>query len=140
MVPYIYLEHTADAEFIAYGNTIDEAFANAALATVNLMIDPARIKSEVSRDIELESDALDSLLYDWLSELLYYFDAEQLIFGRFEAHVEQEGATYRLRAKAQGESATQLEDLFLHIKAVTYHDLRFEKKNNIYEAQVLLDI
>jgi SHS2 domain-containing protein len=28
----------------------------------------------------------------------------------------------------------------MHIKAVTYHDLRFEKRNNIYEAQVLLDI
>ncbi len=140
MKPFVYLEHTADAEFIAYGRTVDEAFANAALAMTNLMVDPKTVKPVVEKDIELSGDALDTLLYDWLSELLYVFEVDRLIFGEFDVNVEGEPGAYGLRAKARGESADRHPDIFLHIKAVTFHDLRFEKRNNIYEAQVLLDI
>lgn len=148
MEPFVYLKHTADAEFVAYGRTIDEAFANAALATINLMIDPKTLRPFTSKDIELEGDALDTLLYDWLSELLYIFEVDRLVFGKFDVHVEKvdeeegakDGVAYRLKAKAYGEPVTESLNIFLHIKAVTYHDLRFEKRNNIYEAQVLLDI
>lgn len=140
MEPFVYLKHIADAEFIAYGETIDEAFDNAALATFKLMIDPKAVRLETSKDVELESDALDTLLYDWLSELLYIFEVDRLIFGKFNARVTEEGGRYRLQAKAYGEPVTESMNLHMHIKAVTYHDLRFEKRNNIYEAQVLLDI
>jgi SHS2 domain-containing protein len=139
MEKFEYLEHTADAEFIAYGGTVDETFVNAALAMTNLMIDPSTVKSAAEKYVELTGDALDMLLYDWLSELLYIFEVDHLIFGKFDVHVEGDG-TYRLKAKAMGESVDEHPDIFLHIKAVTFHDLRFEKINNIYEAQVLLDI
>jgi SHS2 domain-containing protein len=135
-----YLEHTADAEFIAYGDTVDEAFENAALATAGLMLDPKAVKSEVEKNVELSGDALDTLLYDWLSELLYIFEVDRLVFGKFEVRVTGENGAYRLNAKIYGEDVGKHPDIFLHIKAVTFHDLRFEKRNNIYEAQVLLDI
>lgn len=140
MKKFVYLEHTADAEFIAYGRTIDEAFENAALAMMNLMVDPSTVRPVVEKDVELSSDALDALLYDWLSELLYIFEVDRLVFSKFEAHVAGEPGNYRLKALARGESIEKHPDIFLHIKAVTYHDLRFEKRDNIYEAQVLLDI
>ncbi len=140
MEPFVYLEHTADAEFIAYGGSIDEAFANAALAMANLMVDPSSVKPDVAKDIELAGDALDFLLYDWLSELLYVFEVDRLVFGKFETHVSGEPGSYVLKAAAWGESIEKHQDISMHIKAVTFHDLRFEKRNNIYEAQVLLDI
>lgn len=140
MKPFVYIEHTADAEFVAYGGTVDEAFANAALAMTNLMADTASVKTEVEKDVELSGDELDVLLYDWLSELLYIFEVDRLVFGKFEAHVSGEPGNYLLKAKAWGESVEKHPDIFLGIKAVTFHDLRFEKRNNIYEAQVLLDI
>ncbi len=140
MENFVYLEHTADAEFVAYGVTVDEAFANAALAMTNLMVDPRTVSPAVVKDIELSGDALDVLLYDWLSELLYIFEVDRLVFGEFEAHVTGEAGNYCLKAVARGESADRHPDIFLHIKAVTFHDLRLEKRNNIYEAQVLLDI
>jgi SHS2 domain-containing protein len=140
MNKFTYLEHTADAEFIAYGRTIDEAFVNAALAMCSLIIDPATVGTPVEKDVELEGDALDALLYDWLSELLYIFEVDRLVFGRFEARVAENNGRYRLTARAWGEGIDRHRDISMHIKAVTYHDLRFEKTNNIYEAQVLLDI
>jgi SHS2 domain-containing protein len=140
MKKFEYLEHTADAEFIAYGRTVDEAFVSAALAMTGLMVDPSTVRPAVEKDVELSGDALDLLLYDWLSELLYIFDVDRLVFGKFEAHVTEEGGAYRLKARAMGESLDRHPEIFLNIKAVTFHDLRFEKRNNIYEAQVLLDI
>jgi SHS2 domain-containing protein len=140
MKAFEYLEHTADAEFIAYGQTIDEAFANAALAMTGLMVDPKTVSPAVEKDIELSGDAPDLLLYDWLSELLYIFDVDRLVFGKFEVCVEGEGGAFRLKAKAMGESVDKHPEIFLNIKAVTFHDLRLEKRNNMYEAQVLLDI
>jgi SHS2 domain-containing protein len=140
MKDFVYLEHTADAEFVAYGRTVDETFVNAALAMAGLMADPKTVSPAVEKDVELSGDALDMLLYDWLSELLYIVDVDRLVFGGFDARVTGEPGAYRLKAKARGESMDRHPEVFLGIKAVTLHDLRFEKINNIYEAQVLLDI
>lgn len=137
---FLYLEHTADAEFIAYGHTVDETFVNAARAMVGLVIDPAKVKPDVEKAVELSGDALDTLLYDWLSELLYISEVEHLVFSGFKVHVKPRDGGYRLDAKVIGEPITHHPDVSMHIKAVTFHDLRFEKKDNIYEAQVLLDI
>ena len=135
-----YLDHVADAEFIAYGSTVDEAYENSALAMISLMIDPNTVKLAVEKEVELSNDALDLLLYDWLAELLYILEVDRLIFGKFVVHVEQENNEYKLKAVAYGESLDAHPDVYMHIKAVTFHDLRFENRNNIYEAQVLLDI
>ncbi len=135
-----YLEHTADAEFIAYGHTEAEAFINAARAMANLVIDPAKVTPEIERDVELSGDALDTLLYDWLSELLYIFEVDHLVFSRFEVRLAHGDGAYTLQGRVYGESIDRHPDVFMHIKAVTFHDLRFEKKDNLYEAQVLLDI
>ncbi len=135
-----YLNHVADAEFIAYGTTVDEAFENSALAMIGLMIDPATIKPLVEKEIELSNDAPDLLLFDWLEELLFILEVDRLIFGKFTVHVAHENNIYTLKATAYGESLDAHPDVYMHIKAVTFHDLRFEKRNNIYEAQVLLDI
>lgn len=135
-----YLEHTADAEFIAYGHTVDEAFVNAARAMAGLVIDPAKVKPEVEKSVELPGDALDTLLYDWLSELLYIFEVDHIVYSRFQVHVTPHEGGYTLEARVWGESVSRHPDISMHIKAVTFHDLRFEKRDNIYEAQVLLDI
>ena len=137
---YEYLEHTADAEFIAYGATLDEAFVNAARATFALIVDPGRVKPELDREVRLTAESLEYLLYDWLSELLYLTEVERLVFARFEVRVTGSDGSYELIGRAFGEPVHPGHEVSLHIKAVTYHDLRVEKKNAKYEVQVLLDI
>jgi SHS2 domain-containing protein len=134
-----YLEHTADAEFVAYGRTVEETFANAARAMFGLLVDPSNVRPTEVREISLTAGLLEDLLFDWLSELLYLSEVDRLVFSRFEAEITKNGE-YRLNAKAYGETINPRHEIFLHIKAVTYHDLRVEKRNNVYEAQVLLDI
>lgn len=134
-----YLEHTADAEFVAYGRTPDEAFVNAARAMFGLVVDPSNVHPTEVREISLTAGSLEDLLFDWLSELLYISEVDQLVFSKFEVSITKNGE-YWLNAKAFGELVSPRHEISLHIKAVTYHDLRVEKRNNVYEAQVLLDI
>jgi SHS2 domain-containing protein len=134
-----YLEHTADAEFVAYGKSRDEAFVNAARAMFGLVVDFSRVRPVEAREVTLTAGSLEDLLFDWLSELLYLSEVERLVFSKFEVKITKNNE-YKLNAKACGEQVSPRHEVFLHIKAVTYHDLRVEKRNNVYEAQVLLDI
>lgn len=137
---YTYLEHTADAEFIAYGQTLDEAFANAARATFALIVEPGKVNPATVREVHLSSDSLDYLLYDWLAELLYLEEVDRLLFSRFEVKISGREGEYSLDGRAWGETIRPEHAISLHIKAVTYHDLRVERRTDRYEAQVLLDI
>ncbi len=138
---YEYLEHTADAKFRAYGMTMEEAFQNAAVAMFNVMVDTSAISDEVSERIELTSEDLDGLLVDWLSELLYLFEVEQVVFEKFEidAITEKDG-NYSLSAIAYGEPLDLSRHKFdTEVKAVTYNSLKVEETTDGWVVQVVVD-
>ena len=84
MKRYEVIEHTADVGLAAYGRDLCEAFANAAYGMFSLMTDLRRVEEMVSRNVEIASDSQEELLVDWLNELLYLFDVDNIIFRRFE--------------------------------------------------------
>ncbi len=138
---YEYLYHIADAKFRAYGSTMEEAFGNAALAMFNIMIDTKNLKPEQMRQIELTSSDIKMLLADWLSELLYLFEVEGIVFCEFKIdRIENaiEGAT--LSGRAWGENL----DLSRHnfdtqVKAVTLHELEVQQNEDGFWVQVVVD-
>ena len=138
---YEYLEHTADAKFRAYGMTLEEAFQNAAVAMFNVMINTGTITDEVSEKIELTSADLDELAVDWLSELLYLFEVERVVFGKFKIDgITEKDGNYSLSAIAYGEPL----DLSRHnfdteVKAVTYNSLKVEKMTDGWVVQIVVD-
>lgn len=138
---YEYLEHTADAKFRAYGNTLEEAFQNAGVAMFNVMINTGGISDEVSEKIELTSEDLDGLLVDWLSELLYLFEVEQVVFGKFEIYgITEKDGNYSLSAIAYGESLDLSRHKFgTEVKAVTYNSLKVEEITDGWVVQVVVD-
>lgn len=72
---YEVLEHTADLMVKAYGRTLKECFENAAYAMMDQIVDAssARLTEEVG--IAVEGADLEELLYNFLSEVLFIFDA-----------------------------------------------------------------
>ncbi|MGB9927089.1 MAG: archease [Methanosarcina sp.] len=139
---YEYLEHTADAKFLAYGKTLEEVFENAALAMFNVMIDTEKVSKEMASEIILDSPDLESLLIDWLSELLYLFEVEEVIFKDFEVEeIKQDKDGYSLKAWASGEKFYPESHPFeTEIKAVTYNQLKVEETSEGWEAQVVVDL
>ncbi len=137
-----YLEDiaTADVAFEARGSTLDEVFAQCALATYEAMLNTKKVKAEVEKLIELENEDLERLLYDWLTEIIALKDSEGLALGEFEVNIEKDGA-YKLRAKARGERIDpERHELRSDVKAVTYHLFQLYKDKNGWTATVVLDI
>ncbi len=141
-MPYRYLEDiaTADAAFEVEGKTLEELFRDAAVATFEVMADTGTVKPEVTREIELENEDVDNLLFDWLSELVYLKDADGLIFSRFDVNIRKNDA-YKLKATASGEPINQRKhSLRSDVKAVTYHMFEVKKTGENWTARVVLDI
>jgi len=131
------VDHTADVGIIAYGADIKQAFANAARALFSLITELDDVAEVVYRDIELIAPDEESLLVEWLNELIYLFDAENIIFKRFD--IIKLNNT-QLKARSYGERVDSLKHkLKTGVKAATYHMLKVNKGDGC-KVQVLFDI
>ena len=130
---------TADVAFVAYGKDLNELFSNAALAMFELMINTKEIKPTISKKIKLKGNDIQSLMFNWLNELLVYVDGENLAFSSFEVRVDDK--KFRLEAECKGEKMNpKKHEVKTEIKAATYHKLEIKKEKNFWKAQVILDI
>jgi len=130
---------TSDVAFIAYGKDLNELFANAALAMFEVMVNTKQIEPKVERKVKVKGDDLLSLLFEWLNELLFYYGAENLAFSKFEVKVDEKN--FGLEATCYGEKINpEKHETKTEVKACTMHKMKIEKVNNIWQAQVILDI
>ena len=131
------LDHTADVGIIAYGADLSQAFANAARGLFSLITDLDDVEEILHRDAELTATDEESLLVEWLNELIYQFDTEGIIFKRFD--IIRLDST-RLKARSYGEKVDKLKHkLKIGVKAATYHMLKVDKGDGC-KVQVLFDI
>ncbi len=141
-MPYRYLEDiaTGDAAFEADGRTLEELFTEAAIATFEVMVDTKSVEPRITKEVELKNEAVDGLLFDWLSELVYLRDAEAVLFCKFNVNIKKNNA-YELKASASGENIDhQKHELRSDVKAITYHMFEVKKTEENWTARVILDI
>lgn len=131
------LEHTADLKIRIYGQNLAELFINAGLALASqqtgnkfLGID----QGEIWEEVELDSGDLNSLLVDWLNELLSRSDINKKVYSDFQIKKISEKS---LRAKIRG---ALLEKKEIEIKGATYHGLEIIQRDNQWQAIVIFDI
>ena len=143
-MPYRFLEDlaTADIAFEATSKTLDELFIQAALATTNVMLrDLKKIQEKERREMKIEADEIDMLLFNFLQEIIFYKDAEQLIFNRYDLKIDAGGPVLKLSAVVYGETLDmEKHDLIVDVKAVTLHQFEVKKTDAGWEATVILDI
>jgi SHS2 domain-containing protein len=135
---YETFEHTADLGLRVRAPDLDTLFAEAALALfAAIVVDPATVEARHKVEVRVSGDDRGYLLFDWLNELLFRFDTEHLLFGRFEVHVHDGG----LEGTAWGEPLDRLRHALDHeVKAITYHGLRVEREDGGWVAEVIVDI
>ncbi len=131
------VDHTADVGIIAYGANVGEAFANAARALFSLITELDDVDEVLYRDTELTASDEESLLVEWLNELIYLFDVENVVFKRFDI---TEISNTQLKARSYGEKVDSSKHrLKTGVKAATYHMLKVDKGDGC-QVQVLFDI
>ena len=139
--PYQILEHTADIGLQVYGRTLPELFIHSALGLVSLAVEtepPIRETPVEHLPLSVRGSDLEQLLVNWLSEILYFMDADGWWFSEFRVFLfdgdvlEGEGLGYR-RPLAERTRA-------IAVKAVTYHQISVREIAGGWEAVVYFDI
>ena len=133
---------TADVAFKAWGATLEEMFASAARATMNVMVENlSAIASETTQPIELAAETIENLLFDFLQELVFYKDAKQLLLLPEDIQIKKDNNRYFLKAFLKGEMLkTHKHHLNVDVKAVTMHLFSVSQMEGGWEAMVVLDI
>jgi len=132
---------TADVAFEAYGSTETEMFENAAFAVEETMVNTSAVKQTVRKNMRFESDELEKLLFDFLSELVYFKDAEALLFSSFKVRLTKEGKKLVLDADVSGEPIDHVRhDLRNDIKAITWHMFKIEQLDKGWKCRIIVDV
>ncbi len=131
------LEHRADLRIKVYGQDLKELFVNAGLAVAEQQ--NPEVKNEPSEkkeweSIEIHSPDLNSLLVDWLNEILSRSDLNRKIYFNFQI---EELSEKHCQAKIAGRKVDQKQ---IDIKAATYHGLEVKKINNHWQVIIIFDI
>ena len=131
---YEQVEHTADVALRIYGRTLRELFANAAYAMFSQVADLGSIAPAVQHEVAVEGIDYESLLVNWLNELLYLQDTRGEVYITFDI---QQLSRRHLRATVHG---ARTENIHTLIKAATYHELSITRARGWYTSTIVLDV
>jgi SHS2 domain-containing protein len=132
------LEHTADTGFRARGRTKAEVFSNAALALESVAVALSDVEPRFPYPIAVIGEDDESLLVNWLSEVLYYLDGKGIVMSRFQIDELGPGT---VRGQGWGEPRDPSRHCAkLLVKGVTYHQLKIVKDARGWCAEVYLDV
>ncbi|MEK6890519.1 MAG: archease [Nanoarchaeota archaeon] len=134
-----FLKHTADVKFEVKGRTLGNCFENAALAMFKTIYH-GKVKSKIKKKISVRGKDLESLMYNFLEELLFLFDAKDFILSKIKIKIREfNGEDIELKADLIGDNLKNYE-IGLVIKAVTYNSMSIKKSKVGWKAVVVLDV
>jgi len=131
-----FLEHTADVKFQAFGSSLEKAFENAALAMFNHMYDK-QVKEKIKKKFKVVGKDFESLLYNFLEELLFLLDSEFFFLSKVKVKIDKK--KMELNAQVSGDIVKNYK-ANADVKAVTYNEMFVKKQGNRFICQVVLDV
>ena len=130
------LSHTADVKIQARAPTLEALFSDAFQALMQVMYGNDR-KGGTRREITLHADNHESLLVDFLSEVLFISEVDGLIFShaditisRDEMHAVLDGEPFDPARHAGG----------TEVKGISYSGLIISHDTNGYMLNLLFDV
>ena len=133
-----FIDHTADIGVTAYGADMQRVFANAARGLFSLITELDAVAVTESRQIRVTAPDREALLVKWLNELIYLFEAKEMLFNRFDIVTITDT---QLHAIGYGEKINLAKHkLKTQVKAATYHMLKIEQNKDGWQAQVIFDV
>jgi SHS2 domain-containing protein len=131
-------ETTADVGIMAWGETLEELFANTARGMFSLMVEADTVRPAGVLSVEARGMDLPSLLVAWLNELLYRCETEEWAPADVRVAVVKDGY---VSGELTGEPAETGRHRFKGaVKAATYHLLECHKADDHWQARVVFDV
>ena len=131
----------ADIGFEAEGESVEEVFRCATQALLESMANPATVSGGWERVIERSAADPSMLLFDWLSEVVYWKDAAGVVFREASLTLTREGDAWLLRARLIGAPVDQqAQELHADVKGVTKHLYELKQTGSCWKVRVVLDV
>jgi SHS2 domain-containing protein len=141
---YKYIEGftMADIAFEATGSTIEELFISSGEALTNTMVKGLdAIGTSEERRFTIEAKDEEWLLHGFLQELIFYKDAELLIFRKYDLKIAKGGKGLILTAVLKGEHIDpKKHDMLVDAKAISWHMFKAGKEGKNWKAFVIVDV
>jgi tRNA nucleotidyltransferase (CCA-adding enzyme) len=130
--------HDADVGIRGFGNTVAEAYEQAARAMIAAITDPESVDPSQQVPIVCEAPDHELLLVDWLNALVYEMATRHMLFSKFEVSIEGT----RLIATAWGEEVnTEKHRPAVEVKGATHTHLRVHQRpNGDWVAECVIDV
>ena len=131
----------ADIGFEAEGESVEEVFRGATQALLESMANPSTVSGGWARAIVRSDVDPSALLFDWLSEVVYWKDAAGVVFREATLTLTREGDVWLLRARLIGAPVDQqTQELHADVKAVTKHLYGLKQTGGCWKVRVVLDV
>lgn len=128
------IEHTADWAFQVRGDTLQDLFITAAHALFALEEAKSEAGPESVREIRIEGSDQESMLVNWLNELLYLQETRHEVYDQFEV---LSLSASRLLVRVHGRRQKAISKV---IKAATFHGLEIIRAGKTYVATIVVDV
>lgn len=133
---YEEVPHTADIKIRARAPTLPGLFSELCSALMQVMYGPDR-GDTAWREITVSGNDTESLLFDFLSEVLYVSEVEGLVFS--QADISIRGMT--LHAVLRGEPFNRVKhSRGTEVKGISYTGLLIHQDANGYMAEIVFDV
>src|SRR5262245_3961280 len=131
----------ADLAFEAEGDSIEEGFRAATQALIEVMADPTTVGASWNRVIERSDAELSQLLFEWLSDIIYWKDAAGVVFQEAPLTVVNQNGQWHLKARLAGASVDRhIQELRNDVKGITKHLYELSQRDAIWKVRVVLDV
>lgn len=136
---YEILEHTADAKFRATGESLEEAFEEAVSAFSDIT---GGLGGNVRHQVKIESESHEALLFDFLDELIYLQDYEDVVISHAEKVDIEEDIENGHRLEAVVWADPIVDGMSpLDVKGPTYNEMKVEfEQGEKWMIEAVLDI
>ena len=136
-------EHTADVQVRSWGPSLEEAFSQTAYSLISTITpDLKKIAPKIEKKITIKAEDKEALLFDFLSEFLYIFDVDELVFSQiYVSKIEKFNDNYKLQATLKGEKFDlDKHEIGIEVKAITYSFMNIEEKHASNIIDIVFDI
>ncbi len=138
-----FMDHTADVSVKSWGKNLEDAFSQTALSLMTTITpNLKKVMPKIEKKIEIISEDKYALCFDFLSEFLFIFDVEDLVFSYVSVKsILKIEENFKLFAIAKGEQFDRNKhEIGTEVKAITYSFMNIEEKKDKVEIRIVFDI
>jgi SHS2 domain-containing protein len=142
-MPYKFIDHIADIAVEVSAHNLEELFKVSCTAWRIAAVQSKNSFSNDCREIYFQAESLEELLVNLLNELNFLLYSDLWVFNSVSSLsiFTDENKYFNLTANISGEYFSKDVHHFKEeIKATTYHQLKIEKRNNLYSTTIVFDI